>query len=149
MEASSTCLKHLTRVSPPQTSPPPLHTQWPSETYQMAQNGELVGLPCSAGSFKLTRSPKRRGQPIIIIITVIPNSALNVVPFTHTHSHSHTHTHTHMHAEVKKKENTSSPYSGSTWVLGRKWEGVKEKKGPRGGGVSFCWVPVPLNSPDR
>lgn len=127
-EASSTCWKHLARVSPPQNSPPP--TQWPSETYQMAQNGELAGLPCSAGSFKLTRSPKRRSQPIIIIITVVPNSALNVVPFTHTQAHTLT---LACMLGLKKKRKHLLPLQQQHMGSRKEVGGCEEKKRPLGG----------------
>lgn len=96
----------------------------------MAQNGELLGLPWSAALSTL-HTFQRRSQPIIIVIPVIPNSAVNVVPFTH----SLTHTHSHMHAEVEKKKDSPPPlqlqHMGSRKEVGGFEE--KKKKGPQEG----------------
>lgn len=68
--------------------------------------------------------------------------------------HTHTHTHTHMHAEVKKKRKHLLPLQQQHMGSRKEVGGCEEKKRPGGlgwggGRVSFCWVPVPLNSPDR
>lgn len=109
-------------------------THWPSETYQMAQNGELFGLPCSAG-LSSSHTLQRKSQPMLIVITGIPNSALNVVPFTHTHTHSLSNA---CWGEKKRGKKITSPppvLQQQQHVCSRKEVGgfEEKKKGPQEG----------------
>lgn len=117
---NSTCLTHLARVSPPQTSSPLTLTQWnlPDGTKWRTCRASMV-----YWSFRLAHS-SRKESTHHLCDHCGPKWCSEWCPF-------YTHTHSHTHAEVKKKK-TPPPYGRSTWVRGRKWEGVKKKR-PSGG----------------